>query len=55
MNLYQAKEKHVLSAFSMNHGKSSECLRCGLCEKNCPQRIVIRDMLKEFSALYEGV
>ncbi len=37
----------------MNHGKASECLKCGLCEKNCPQHIAIRDMLEEFSALYE--
>ena len=41
--------------YTMNHGKASECLQCGLCEKNCPQRIAIRDVLKEFSALYEGV
>ena len=40
--------------FSMNHGKASECLQCGLCENNCPQHIAIRDMLKDFSALYEG-
>ncbi len=39
--------------FAMNHGKASECLQCGLCENNCPQHIAIRDMLKEFSALYE--
>ncbi len=41
--------------YAMNHGKASECLQCGLCEKNCPQHIAIRDMLKEFSALYESV
>ncbi|MBQ9198019.1 MAG: aldo/keto reductase [Clostridia bacterium] len=41
--------------YAMNRGKASECLQCGLCEKNCPQHIAIRDMLKEFSALYEGV
>ena len=40
--------------YAMNHGKASECLQCGLCEKNCPQHIAIRDMLKEFSALYES-
>ena len=39
--------------YSMNHGKASECLKCGLCEKNCPQHIPIREMLEEFSALYE--
>lgn len=40
--------------YAMNHGKASECVQCGLCEKNCPQHIAVRDMLKEFSALYEN-
>ena len=39
--------------YSMNHGKASECLKCGRCEKNCPQHIPIRKMLEEFAALYE--
>ncbi|MCR5595527.1 MAG: aldo/keto reductase [Lachnospiraceae bacterium] len=40
--------------FSMNHGKASECLKCGLCEKICPQHISIREGLEEFAALYEN-
>ena len=40
--------------YSMNHGKASECLKCGLCEQNCPQHIPIREMLEEFAALYEA-
>ncbi len=40
--------------YSMNHGKASECLKCGLCERNCPQHIPIRSMLEEFAALYEA-
>ena len=39
--------------FSMNHGKASECLRCGKCEQNCPQHLPIRELLTEFAALYE--
>ena len=39
---------------ALHHGKASECLHCGLCEKNCPQRIAIREMLEEFAGLYEG-
>ena len=40
--------------YSMNHGKASECLKCGLCERNCPQHIPIRAMLEVFAALYEA-
>ncbi len=40
--------------YAMNHGKASECLKCGLCEKNCPQHIAIRPLLEEFAALYEA-
>ncbi len=39
--------------FSMNHGKASECLKCGLCERICPQHIEIRKVLEDFKALYE--
>ena len=39
--------------FSMNHGKASECLNCGRCERICPQHIGVRDFLREFAALYE--
>ena len=40
--------------YSLNHGKASECIKCGLCENNCPQHIPIRKMLEEFAALYEA-
>jgi predicted aldo/keto reductase-like oxidoreductase len=39
--------------YSMNHGRASDCLKCGLCETNCPQHIPIREMLESFKALYE--
>ncbi len=39
--------------YSMNSGKASECLKCGLCEQNCPQHLPIRERLKDFAALYE--
>ena len=40
--------------YSMNHGKASECIRCGRCERNCPQHLPIRERLQEFAALYES-
>ncbi len=57
LNLYAVTGKKTnmyYMRYSMNHGKASECIRCGQCEENCPQHIPIRDMLKEFSALYES-
>ena len=39
--------------FSMNHGKATDCIKCGLCEKNCPQHIDIRKRLEDFAELYE--
>jgi predicted aldo/keto reductase-like oxidoreductase len=36
------------------HGKASDCVRCGLCEKNCPQHLKIRDLLQDISEALEG-
>ena len=32
---------------SNGHAKASECLKCGLCEKVCPQHLEIRNLLEE--------
>ncbi len=36
-----------------DHGKASDCLKCGKCEKVCPQHLSIREYLKEVSAEFE--
>ena len=35
------------------HGKASECIRCGKCEKVCPQHLPIRELLKKVAATFE--
>ena len=36
------------------HGKASACIRCGKCEKICPQHLPIRELLKKVAATFEG-
>ena len=36
------------------HGRASECIRCGKCEKVCPQHLPIRELLKKVAATFEG-
>jgi len=33
--------------------KASNCTECGECEEKCPQKIPIREMLKEVVKLFE--
>ena len=35
------------------HGKASECIRCGKCEKVCPQHLPIRELLKKVASTFE--
>ncbi|MDO5847110.1 MAG: aldo/keto reductase [Methanocorpusculum sp.] len=34
---------------------ASACIKCGLCEKRCPQGLLIRDLLDETKAVMEGL
>ena len=34
-------------------GKASDCIKCGKCEKICPQHLKIRDYLVEVSKMFD--
>ena len=35
------------------HSKASECIKCGKCERSCPQKLPIRDLLVEVAKTFE--
>ncbi|MCR5539183.1 MAG: aldo/keto reductase [Lachnospiraceae bacterium] len=42
---------HILTR---DAGKASDCLKCGKCEKICPQHLAIRDLLENVAAEFES-
>ena len=44
--------EHVITG--EGHGKASECIRCGKCERVCPQHLPIRELLKKVASTFEG-
>ena len=35
------------------NGKASDCIKCGLCELSCPQKLPVRDLLTKVAAEFE--
>ncbi len=38
---------------TQKYGKASACIKCGKCEKHCPQHLMIRNFLKDVAAALE--
>lgn len=41
------------AVYTKNGGKASDCIKCGKCEKACPQHLPIRDLLTDVAKVFE--
>ncbi len=41
------------NVYTTANGKASECIKCGRCEKACPQHLPIRELLRDVAAEFE--
>lgn len=39
--------------YTVNNGKASACIRCGKCERVCPQHLKIRELLQSVAEEFE--
>lgn len=51
---YMSNQGVYYANLAQQYGKASACIRCGLCEKNCPQHLPIRELLEDVAAAFEG-
>ena len=42
------------NVYTKNGGKASDCIKCGKCEKTCPQGLQIRQLLADVAAEFEN-
>lgn len=49
-----AKKKYQWNTAGQGRGKASACIKCGKCEKVCPQHIKIREELAKAAEVLEG-
>ena len=46
-------DPNAYSQLVLNTGKASECIKCGKCEKECPQHLPIREYLEKLSKEFD--
>ena len=51
---WNAKYYYKNSLIGGGHGKASECIGCGKCERVCPQHLEIRNLLTKVAAAFEN-
>ena len=47
------QDMYYENVLTRGHGKASDCVKCGSCEKNCPQHLKIRDLLEDVAKEFE--
>ena len=59
LDLQESKEKDwtpqggYYERLTIEHGKASDCIKCGRCEAMCPQHLPIRKLLEDVAAHFE--
>ena len=51
---YSSQVGYYNNTVHAGHGKASECIKCGQCEKACPQHLPIRDLLVKVAEKFES-
>lgn len=50
---YLSNQTVYYANLAQSHGKASDCSNCGLCEKNCPQSLPVRELLNKVAVEME--
>ena len=52
---YIVNQQNYYINLIQTYGKPSDCIKCGVCEKNCPQHLKIRNLLEQISETFENI